>query len=98
MGDMLLYLVVNIKSGLERREGSGHIFLPPPGPNQGPTPSGDSSPTHPISDRMQFGNRTLRPSGKAAVAGSGSVRSFLSIPWNIPLEKADEGGRGDLGG
>ena len=37
-----------------------------------PTPSGDSSLMCPVSDQMQFGDFTLRPSGEEAVAGSGS--------------------------
>ena len=88
----------NFKAGSERPEGVGRIFSPPSRPNRGPTPSGASSPMRPVSDRMQFGNRTLWPSGEAAVVGSGLGRSLVSSPRNRPLEKADEDGRGDLGG
>ena len=50
-----------------------------------------------VSDRMQFGNRTSWPSGEAELAGSGLGRSLESSPWDRPLEKADEDGRGNLG-
>ena len=88
----------NFKSRSERPKGAGCSLLPPSGINHYPTPSGYFSLIHPASDRMQFGNYTLRLSWEAAVAGSGLRQSLGSIPQNRPLEKSDEGGRGDLGG
>ena len=84
----------NVKAGSECPEGADRILSPPSGPNRDPTPSGASSPTRPISDWMQFGNRTIRPSGEEEVAGSGLGRSLGSIPWNRPPENADKSGRG----
>ena len=98
MGAMLLWAVENVKSGSERPEGAGHSLLPPPGPNRDPTPSMASSLARPISNCTQFMNCTLRPLGEAEVAWYELGRSLESIPWNRPLEKAYEDGRGDLGG
>ena len=53
---------------------------------------------HVLSDWMQFRNLTPQNSGEEAVAGSGLGCSLGLIPWKRPLEKADEDGRGDLGG
>ena len=88
----------DVKSGSERPKGAGRSLSLPPVPNRDPTPSGDYSPTPPISNQMQFGNRTLRPSGEAAVTGSGLGCSLVLSPWNRPLEKADKDGRGGLDG
>ena len=98
MGAMLLYAMKNIKSRSERPRGARRSFSPPPGQNWDPTPSEAYSLTCPVSNRMQFGNRTLRPSGEAALAGSGLVMSLVSSPRNRPLEKLDEDVRGYLGG
>ena len=70
-------------------KGYGHSFSPPSRKNHYPTPSGGSSPMHPASDRMQFGNRTIRYSWEAEVTGYVLGRSLGSIPHNRPLEKAD---------
>ena len=51
----------------------------------------------PISDRMQFGNFNLLPSGEAAVEGYGLGRSLGSSSWNRTLEKSEEDIRVDLG-
>ena len=88
----------NFKAASERPEGAGHIFSPSPRPNWDPTPSGDSSPMRPVSDWKKFGNYTLRPSGKATLAGSGSGQSLVLSPESRTFEKADEDGRGGLGG
>ena len=88
----------NVKSGSESTKGSGRSLSTTSGSNWDTTPSGDSYIMHTVSDRMKFGNCTIRPSGEAAVAGYGSGRSLESSPWNRPLEKADKEGRGDLGG
>ena len=77
---------------------TGCSFSPSSGTNQYPTTSGDSYPTLTVSKWVQFGNRTLRHSGEAAVAGNGSGRSLVSRPHNRLIEKADEDGRGYLGG
>ena len=95
---MLLHAVENFKAGSERLEDAGRSLSPPPGSNWDPTPSAASSPTHPVSDWMHFRNRALRTSGEAEVAGSGFGRSLEPSHRNRPLEKADEDGRGDLGG
>ena len=50
----------------------------------------------PVSNRMQFRNRNLLPSGEAAVAGSGLGQLFGSGSWNRPLANADEDRRGYL--
>ena len=47
---------------------------------------------------MQFRNLTLWPSGEAVVAGYGLGQSLGLSPQNRPLEKADDEGRGYLGG
>ena len=88
----------NIKAGSECSKGAGYILSPPHKPNQHPTTSRASTPTRPVSDWMQFSNNTLWNSGEAAVAGSGLGQPLVSSPRNRPLEKADEDGRGDLGG
>ena len=88
----------NIKYGLEHPKGAGCSLSLSPGSNWDPTPSGDSSPTRLVSDCMQFGNHTLRPSGEAAVAESGLGWSLVSSPRKRLLEKAGEEERGNLGG
>ena len=87
----------NVKARSERPKGAVRSFSPPSGQNRYPTPSGASFPMRPVSYWMQFDNSTLRPSGEAAVAGSGLGRSLGSRPRNRPLETADEDGWGDLG-
>ena len=57
----------------ECNKGAGHILSPPPGPNWDLTPSGDYFLT-------QYGYRTLRPSGEAAVLEYGLGSSFELIP------------------
>ena len=59
---------------------------------------GVSSLMHPVSDRIQFMNHTLPPSGETAVAGSGLRRSLGLIPWNTLIENLDKDGRVYLGG
>ena len=88
----------NFKAKSERPKGSGRSLSPPPGTNRYPTPSGASSTTRPVYDHMQFSNCTIRTSGEAAVAGYRPGKSLVSIPRNMPFEKADEDGREDLGG
>ena len=88
----------NVKAISERPEGTGCSLSPPHRPNWDPTPSGDYSLTFPISNWTQFGNCTLQPSGNSAVEGSGLGRPLVSIPRNRLIEKAEEDGRGDLGG
>ena len=88
----------NVKFGSENSKGGGRSLSLHPGPNQDTTRCGDSSPTRTVSDRMQFSNITLRPSGEAAVAGYQLGQSLVSIPLNRSLEKLDENVRGYLGG
>ena len=98
MGAIILYAVENVKSGSERLKGTGRSLSLLPGPNQDPNPSGDLSPVRPVSDWIQFRNHTLRISGEAAAAINRSGRSLGLVPQNGPLQKADNYGRGDLGG
>ena len=98
MGAILLKVVGNSKSGSERPKGVGRSFSTPPGKNRDPTPSGDSSLTCPVSDQIQFGDFTIWTSGEAVVAGYGLGQSLGLSPQNRPLEKADDEGRGYLGG
>ena len=72
----------NINAGSELPNGAGRSLLPHTGTNRDPTPSGASSLMRPVSDRIQFGNRTLWPSVDAAVTGSGLGRSLGLRPWN----------------
>ena len=72
MGAMLLLAMENVNAGSERPEVDGRSLSPLSGNNQDPTPSGSSSPMISVSNQMQFRNRTLRPSGEAAVTGSES--------------------------
>ena len=61
----------NVKAGSERLKGAGNSLSLPLGPNRDPTPSGASSPTLTVSDRIQFVNLTLQNSGEEAVPGLG---------------------------
>ena len=88
----------NVKFGSERPKGAKRSLLPPPGPNHYPTTFEASSPTHNVSDWMQFGNYTLCTSGEAAFRQSESGRSLVLSPWNRPHDKADTDERGYLGG
>ena len=88
----------NIKDGLEHPKGAECSLSLSPGLDQDPNPSGDSYLTRLVSDCMQFGNHTLRPSGETAVAGSGLGWSLVSSPQNRLLEKAGEDERGHLYG
>ena len=67
------------ESGSEHPKGGGCSLSPPTGTNLDPTISRYSSPMHPVSNQMRFGNHTIRPSGGAKVRGSGSGRSVGSI-------------------
>ena len=48
----------NIKAGSELPKGAGRSLLPHTKTNRDPTPSGASSLMRPVSDQMQFGNRS----------------------------------------
>ena len=90
IGEILLYTVENVNAG--------RSLSPPPRPNSDQNLSGASYPTRTISDWINFGNHTLWPSGEAVVIGYGLGRSLVLILRKRLLEKADEDGRGDLGG
>ena len=77
----------NVKAGSESPKRSGRRFSMSPVPNGDPPTSGSSSPTRPVSGRIQFQNSNLRPSGEVAVAGSGLGRSLILSPRNRTLEK-----------
>ena len=88
----------NIKYGSECPKGAGCSLSPLPGPKQDLTPSGAYYLTLPVSDRMQFRNCTIWPSGEVEVAGSGPGWSLGSSPWNRPFQKTEMYGGGYLGG
>ena len=67
------------ESGLEHPKCSSNSVSPPLGPNHDPTPSGDSSPTRPISDWMRFMDFNLCTSGESMMVWSGMGRSLGSI-------------------
>ena len=86
----------NVKDGSEFTKGAGRSMLTPPGLNLDTTPSGVSSMTCPVSDKIQFVDCTLQPSRGAALPMSGSGWSLVSIPRNMLLEKVHKDVMGDL--